>query len=95
MGQKRKWVQKIADGTRLYGEALPGQTIIEIADDRRVLVERHSGVVEYGINRICIRAKYGMICVTGSRLELTQMSREQLVISGQIESVQIQRGCSS
>lgn len=93
MGQKGNWIQRIADGTQLYGESVPGQTIIEIAGDRRILVEQHEGVVEYGIQRIRIKAKYGIICITGCQLQLKQMSREQLIVTGQIESVQIQRRC--
>ncbi len=93
MEQKGHWVQRIADGSQLYGESLPGQTIIEIAGDSRVLVERHEGVVEYGTQRIRIRAKYGVICILGCRLQLKQMTKQQLIVSGQIDSVQIQRRC--
>ena len=93
MGQKGNWARRMVDGAQLYGEPVPGQTIIEIAGDRRVLVERHEGVVEYGNQKIRVKAKYGIICITGCQLQLKQMSREQLIVTGQIESVQIQRRC--
>ena len=93
MERRDHWVQRIADGSQLFSETMPGQTIIEIAGDRRVLVERHEGVVEYGPQRIRIRAKYGMICILGCDLLLKHMTRQQLIVSGQIESVQILRRC--
>lgn len=93
MTQKGNWVQRVADGADLHGESLPGVPIIEIAGDRRVLIERHSGVVEYGSERIRIRVRYGVICIMGRGLELTRMTKQQLIISGQIDCIQLQRRC--
>lgn len=93
MTKKGHWVQRIADGADLYGEPLPGIPIVEIAGDRRVLIERHRGVIEYGEQRIRVRVSYGIICITGSCLELTQMTKQQLIVSGQIDCVQLQRRC--
>lgn len=93
MAQKGHWVQRLADGADLYAEPLPGVPIVEIAGDRRVLVERHGGVVEYGPERIRIRVRYGIVCISGCGLELTQMTRQQLIISGQIDCIALQRRC--
>ena len=93
MAQKGHWVQRLADSADLRGEPLPGVPIVEIAGDRRVLVECHGGVVEYGPERIRIRMRYGIVCISGSCLELTQMTRHQLIISGRIDSVSLQRRC--
>lgn len=93
MAQKGHWVQRLADGADLYGEPLPGVPIVEIAGDRRVLIERHGGVIEYGSQKISVRVPYGVICVIGCGLELTRMTKQQLIISGQIDCVQLQRRC--
>lgn len=93
MTQRGHWVQRLADSADLYGEPLPGVPIVEIAGDRRVLIERHGGVIEYGGQRIRVRVRYGIICVTGCNLELTRMTGQQLIISGQIDCVQLQRRC--
>ena len=93
MAQKGHWVQKIADGADLYGEPLPGVPIVEIAGEGRVLIERHGGVIEYGDQRIRVRVRFGTICVLGNGLELTRMTKQQLIISGQIDCVQLQRRC--
>lgn len=93
MAEKGNWVQRIADGSEIYGQTLPGVPIVEIAGDRRVLIERHEGVIEYGTERIRIRVKYGTICICGTCLELKQMTKEQLIVSGRVDCVQIQRRC--
>lgn len=93
MADKDRWVQRIAAGSHMYGESLPGVPVVEIAGDRRVLVERHEGVIEYGTEQIRIRVKYGVICIGGCGLELKQMTKQQLVVSGRIDCIQIQRRC--
>ena len=91
--QNGSWMQKLADRADLSAEPLPGLPIIEIAGDTRVLIERHDGVVEYGTQRIRIRVRYGVICILGCDLQLKQMTKQQLIVSGQIDSIQIHRRC--
>ena len=87
------WIQHLADRTELETEYLPGQPVVEIAGDRRVLIERHRGVIEYGPERIRVRVSYGSLCVIGWGLELVRMSHQQLVIAGRIDSVCLERRC--
>lgn len=75
----------------LPGETLPGQPLVEIAGDSRVLIEQHGGVREYSRERIGVKVKYGLVQVCGSCLELRCMTREQLVISGKIDCVMLKR----
>ena len=89
--ERRNWMQKLADGADLSAEMLPGVPVVEIAGGNRVLIERHGGVTEYSRERICIKMASGNVCVCGCSLELTQMTREQLVISGRIDCVQLHR----
>ena len=89
--QDRNWMRKLADGADLTMESLPGVPIVEVAGDGRVLIERHEGMTEYSRERICVKVSYGCVCVCGCGLELTRMSREQLVISGRIDSLQLVR----
>ena len=93
MARSGDWLQHLADRTGLESEALPGLPILEIAGDRRVLIEHHSGVLEYGPEQIRIRVAYGTVCVVGCGLELVRMSHKQLVIAGRIDSVCLQRRC--
>lgn len=91
MKERRTLLQRLADGADLSGEPLPGQPIVEIAGDRRVLIENHFGVKEYSRERIGVKVKYGILTVCGCGLELIRMTKEQLVISGRIDAVTLQR----
>lgn len=84
-------LDKMTDGADLTGEPIPGQTIVELGGDRRVLIENHFGITQYSTDRICVKVKYGQVAVCGYGLELTRMTKEQLVISGRIDGVTLIR----
>lgn len=86
MGKRDLW-----DRLDLPGESLPGQVVVEISGENRVLIEHHCGVREYSRERIGVKVKYGVLQVCGSCLELRCMTREQLVISGKIDCIVLKR----
>ena len=90
---RRNWADRIACAANLQEEAIPGQTVVELFGDHRVLIEQHQGVTEYGRYRIGVRVRYGSVCVCGEQLELARMQADQLVITGRIDAVQLTRGC--
>jgi sporulation protein YqfC len=92
MKQRNSKIERLAHRIDLADEALPGQPVLEIFGDRRVLLEHHRGVTEYGREKITVRVRYGWISICGSCLELSRMSAEQLVVTGCIESLTLVRG---
>ena len=86
MGKHDLW-----DRLDLPGESLPGQVLVEISGENRLLIEHHCGVREYSRERIGVKVKYGVLQVCGSCLELRCMTREQLVISGKIDCIVLKR----
>ena len=93
MKQRKLLMERIANGADLQDAPIPGLPLIELAGDRRVLMENHRGVTEYGKERICVRVKYGQVCICGQELCLTKMTKGQLIISGKIDSIELYRGC--
>ncbi len=91
MKQRRLWMERLADTADLQGEAFPGQPLVEVYGDRRVLIEHHGGVTEYGREKIQVKVRYGALCICGGCLELARMTAEQLVITGRIDSVTLIR----
>ena len=91
MNRRRGFLERLAEGADLPGEAMPGQPLVELAGDRRVLIENHNGVTEYGRERISVRVRYGQLVVCGCGLELARMTNEQLVIIGRIDGVTLHR----
>lgn len=91
MDREHTFWQRLAQQGNLDAQPLPGVPIVELSADRRVLIEEHRGVEAYSPQEIGIRVSFGRILVRGTGLELTRMTREQLVIHGKIESVSLER----
>ena len=91
MRQKRNVLQWLAESVDMEGEPLPGQSILELYSDNRILIENHCGVGAYSRERICVNLNFGIISISGCNMELRQMSKEQLVISGQIKRIDLNR----
>lgn len=87
----KKFLERIADAADLSDEPIPGLPLVEIAGDRRVLIEHHCGVTQYGRCQIRVRVKYGAVVVVGTQLELLRMTSQQLIITGKIAGVQLER----
>ena len=92
MKKGQNFWQQLANAADLPGEDLPGQSIVEISGDCRVLIERHRGVSCYSTEQIGVKVTFGWVLVSGCGLELTWMTKEQLVIRGRIDSVTVHRG---
>ncbi len=91
MKRERDLLRRLTEGADLPGEPLPGVPLVELAGDRRVLIENHGGVTEYGTQTIRVRVRYGEVCVCGADLELARMTKEQLVVCGRIDGVTLVR----
>ena len=84
--QYKKGLQRLSDKTN---PMISGVPIVELAGDRRVLIENHRGVVEYSGDVICVKVKFGLLCIYGHQLEFAKMTKAQLVITGKIQSVEL------
>jgi len=91
MKKEKSFLERLAEGAELLSEPLPGQPIVELGGDRRVVIENHGGVIQYSREKIGVKVKYGTVCVCGCGLELVRMSREQLIIAGRIDSIHLIR----
>lgn len=91
MGKGRSFWEQMIQRTTLDAESVPGQSIIEIAGEHRVLIENHLGVAAYGREKILVNMKFGCLCVSGCNLEIVHMTKEQLIIYGKIDTIGLQR----
>ena len=91
MKRNRTMFQRLAVEADVAADLIPGVPLVELAGDRRVLVENHRGVTEYGIHKICVLVSYGCLWIEGEHLKLSHMSRENLVICGRIQSISLVR----
>lgn len=92
MGKQSAWAQRLRDMWDRESEEMSLLPVVELCGDHRLLIENHHGVVQYGPEKICVRVGFGVIAVSGLRLRLCRMQPQQLVITGRIESIELNRG---
>lgn len=78
------------DAARSPGEQIRPRTLVEIVGKKRVLVEHHRGILGYGTEEILVGTGYGILRIHGAELRLCCMSRQQLFISGRIDSLSLE-----
>lgn len=66
--------------------------LIELIDNRSVLIENHCGVTQYSEQKVCVKTVRGCVEIIGSGLHLIQMSKEQLCIQGCIHTLHLLGG---
>ena len=86
---RRNFWDHLAGGLDLDSETMPGELLIELYGNKRVLIENHCGVLEYLTDRIRVKVKNDQVCIAGQGLCLSLISKDRLVICGRIDSVQL------
>jgi len=74
-------------------DMVPGLPILEIAGQCRVLIENHRGIIAYSPSQIMVRVQFGTYGIHGSGLKIAKMGKDQLVIQGRVDMVQLTRRC--
>lgn len=92
MKKRKSILETLTMAADLPDETIPRLPLVEIVGNCRVLIENHLGVVGYGAEQICVKVAYGTLSVCGCNLELTRMIKGQLIVSGRIDSIELNRG---
>ena len=87
-----KFVEHLSGVADLPDAPIPGQPLVEIAGEKRVLIEKHLGVCHYCRQQIAVKVKYGQVLVSGDALELSRMTKDVVIITGCIDSVHLIKG---
>ena len=61
---------------------------ITMFGDRNLLMENYKGIIEYDDNRIRVNTGRGIIKVTGEKLMIKEITLEDLMIDGDIVSLE-------
>ena len=56
----------------------------------QVQIENHKGVLEYTPGRVRVRTRDGALTVSGSRLKIGSIFREEVVIDGRIDRIELE-----
>ena len=57
--------------------------------NRRVLIENHTGILEFTSERVRLSSKRGEIAVSGTELTLSEVRPHSLIVLGRIDAVEI------
>ena len=82
-------LEKTAQVLDLPGDAVAGLTRLEITGSRELRMENHKGILAYGGQEIHISGGKLVVKVRGSNLELKSMNASQLLITGEIDGVDL------
>ena len=71
------------------------KSLLEVYGQSRVLIEHHAGILSYDRDLISVRVVFGSVQIHGARLKLKLLSKEKLIITGEINSIMLQQECTA
>ena len=88
--QKRpRLLEKAAEAFDLPADVIAGVPRLELVGDRELRMENHRGILAYGTKEIHVSGGVFGVKICGDALELRVMNTLELLITGQISSIQI------
>ena len=85
----RDWKERLTDRLELPGELLGDTPKLTLTGSSQVLVENHRELLSYSDGSVEIGCGKTRLRIRGEGLLLRSMNREELMISGQIVSVEV------
>lgn len=88
--KKDNFIDKAAEIFDIPGEVVAGMPRITVTGCRRVLVENHKGILEYGSEEIHINGGRMVLKLHGSGMELCSMNNTELLVTGRIKGMEFE-----
>ena len=93
MGEKRyrryRLLEKAAEAFDLPADVIAGLPRLELVGDKELRMENHKGILAYGTQEIHVSGGIFGVKICGDDLELRVMNGLELLITGQIRTIQI------
>lgn len=87
MDRKESLLERASQALDIPADAVAGMPRIELLGDRELRMEYHKGILSYGTDEIHISGGKLVVRVKGEGLELKSMNPTELLIAGQILSL--------
>ena len=91
MRERNRIFESVINSSELDPVVQPKLPVVEIAGDKRMLIENHKSVIGYSAGEVVVKVKYGRILIKGCGLQLARLRKEQLVVTGRIDCVMLCR----
>lgn len=85
-----KIAQTITERLDLPADAALNMSKIVITGRSEVFVENYKGIAEYTSERVRLGTLSGIICITGSDIELKSIGVDEITISGRIKNIELE-----
>ena len=87
--KKRKaLLMNLAERLELPEEAVSGAAKLSVTGGKRILIENHRGILEYGSERIAVRMDSGTLILSGTELHLLGMNEQELLFGGRLQNAE-------
>lgn len=83
--------ERFADAVDLSKEIILDAVIISAIGDRELMLENYKSILSYSETCIQIKAKPYPLTITGTGLEIRNISRDLLYLAGRIHSISFNR----
>lgn len=90
--QGKDMMERMVEVASRTGEPILLQPLVELCSDRRVLIEHHQGIGAYSSEAVNVNVRFGTIRIIGSNLVICKMTADQLVITGGIDAIMLEKG---
>jgi len=91
MRNNNRFSNKINKALELPREISSSDTKISIIGFDEMLIENYKGILEYEEFYIKVKTVIGNINISGFKLELEQVTEDDICVKGKIESIDIER----
>ena len=90
MKASRELADAFADKLDLPGELPAGAGCLTLCGDRQALIEGHRGLLAISPECLVVRMGRQRLSLLGSELRIRSMSGDRLLVSGRIQSVEME-----
>ena len=87
--KKESVLERTAQVFDLPGDLVAGLPRMELIGDRELRMENHKGILAYGTEEIHVSGGKLILKIRGKGLELKAMNASELLITGEIEGVDL------
>ncbi len=81
-------ISKIAERFDIPADAVTGAPLITLTGNRRLHIDHHRGILEYGREFISVNSGNSILSIYGTSLELASMSSSELLLTGDIQRIE-------
>lgn len=83
--------EKISEALELPKEVLLNASKLSMIDGGNLIIENYKGIIEYENERIRVNTGKGIIKINGQNLIVREITSENILIDGQIQSLEFLR----